>query len=265
MGRPKRSLTSKRAIATRIQRLIDRHYENFNRFKEDMVRKGRPKLAATAQGWVPPQERWRKDPKRGKGMQRVDWEVLKTPDYDALRPFCDAFGVTADYIYYGKLPKYRRQARSDASLERDLATAVGREIRQHLEGGILGNELFRAARRDRPLIKERLSSWERPNGKRLLSALVRYVEADMRRDIAIMRRQLDAAHLVYRIRAAFDEVKAEGNSITAAGREQLKDAVLALGKLQPVIVQLASEAGRFAADYEEIDEVTTRTRREWLL
>lgn len=140
MARRKHSLASRKAIAIRLQRFVDHHFDSFYAFRKQLNDGGHAALASTVRGWLPPQERWKAKPDGG-AVRKVDWDAVVAPDVTPLGEFCDLFKLRADYILFGEGPPFRRQSRDDTDLEHDIAVAVLRRV-SGLRGQPTGNHLY---------------------------------------------------------------------------------------------------------------------------
>lgn len=118
-GRRAVPLQLKKAIAGRLQRVIDERFGSFDAFYKWAVAANHQSLADTVHNWLPPQRRWREKPE-GAAVQQVDWKSCSTPDYPNLVAFCDLLGVSADFVLMGRGTPGAGATRDRRSLESDL-------------------------------------------------------------------------------------------------------------------------------------------------
>lgn len=131
MGRRAVGRGIKKAIASRIQGLLDERFDSFYAFKKWVGDAKHPALASTVKNWLPPQTRWRAKPE-GAGVRGVDWDEITLPDPATLIEFCDLLDVRADYILFGDGTPGRQQTRPRAELGAELAVYVASEVRQRI-------------------------------------------------------------------------------------------------------------------------------------
>ena len=115
MSRRTHTTRQKRAIATRLQGIIEERFRTFYRFKVEMRKGGAAELASTVRGWLPPQKAWKAKPD-GKALRRLDWEEIRLPNVAPLMQFCDFLKVRADFVLFGTGAPYRGQERDSATL-----------------------------------------------------------------------------------------------------------------------------------------------------
>lgn len=127
MSKMPASVADKKAIGARIQGLIDRAYTKFADFE-----KAHPDIAGTVYNWTPPKRRWAAAP-GGAKVRRIDWEAINIPQADLLARFCDALGVSADYIISGVGPEYRAQSRPLAGVATEVAAWVTHQLAKVME------------------------------------------------------------------------------------------------------------------------------------
>lgn len=128
MPRQLLSIVQRRRIAERLQRIVDTRYGVFHRFQAELRQNGLESLASTIRGWLPPQDKWKKDPKRGSKVLRRDWACIRAPDVSTLLQFCEATGARSDYLLFGSGPPFRDQAAEVVSLGAELRAEAGRRL-----------------------------------------------------------------------------------------------------------------------------------------
>src|SRR5688572_25578024 len=135
-GRKAVPLELKKSIALRLQRAIDFQFGTFEGLHKWAVASSREALANTAHNWLPPQTRWRAEPKGGTKVRPVDWQQCATPDIPSLVAFCEATGVSADFLLLGRGPTpYAGATRETQTLEEDLDVAVSNAVMQRARRG----------------------------------------------------------------------------------------------------------------------------------